>query len=397
MIDEKDLLDQLEKKVQWLDDERRKDKSDLASLQNQIKSLLSENTSLRQSLKESDERISELAIKLSSYDKCDIRIERVQTDLTKKIKESEEKSDSVSTEQNKRLKFELENINKAVTNLVPLSDSITEIQTELKSHQVEFTRLTRAIEEVKDKVTSVGRFDEDYKRSLRLIEESTRQDAKRISDLQGEVIAQRKRLEENRSRMDLISDNFRPLENRINELQNLDKERREAQSAFFDRINLQMIERDKVFKDWNERFIRIENINTDLDTQMATLDNTNKVVNKSVAALDDVSQRFDRRINEISEINRLNDERFRQEWTSFKVDDQKRWTNYVLGQEEQHREINREVENFQPQIDELRTTIQVVQDSLEQISQESVKRFQSILRTYQESILTHNELGKQRP
>lgn len=397
MIDEQDLLNQLEKKVQWLDDERRKDKSDLASLLNQIKSLISENTSLRQSLKETDEHISELSIKLSSFEKYDARIERMQTDLTKKIKESEEKSDSVSAEQIKRFKFELENVNKAVTNLVPLSGSITDVQTELKSHQVEFTRLTRAIEEVKDKVTSVGRFDEDYKRSLRLIEESTRQDAKRISDLQGEVIAQRKRLEENRSRMDLIGDNFRPLENRINELQNLDKERREAQSAFFDRVNLQMIERDKVFKGWNERFTRIENINTDLDSQMATLDNTNKVVNKSVAALDEVTQRFDRRINEISEINRLNDERFRQEWTSFKVDDQKRWTNYVLGQEEQHRELNRELEKFQPQVDELRTAIKVVQDSLEQISQESVKRFQSILRTYQESILTHNELGKQRP
>jgi chromosome segregation ATPase len=397
MIDEQDLLNQLEKKVQWLDDERRKDKSDLASLLNQIKSLISENTSLRQSLKETDEHISELAIKLSSFEKYDARIERLQTDLTKKIKESEEKLDSVSAEQSKRYKFELDNINKAVTNFVPLPGLITEVQTELKSHQVEFTRLTRALEEVKDKVTSVGRFDEDYKRSLRLIEESSRQDAKRISDLQGEVIAQRKRLEENRSRMDLIGDNFRPLENRINELQNLDKERREAQSAFFDRINLQMIERDKVFKEWNERFTKIENINTDLDSQMATLDNTNKVVNKSVAALDEVTQRFDRRINEISEINRLNDERFRQEWTSFKVDDQKRWTNYVLGQEEQHREINREVEKFQPQIDELRTAIQVVQDSLEQISQESVKRFQSILRTYQESILTHNELGKQRP
>jgi len=397
MIDEQDLLNQLEKKVQWLDDERRKDKSDLASLINQVKSLSSDNTSLRQSLKESDERLSELTIRLSSFDKYDTRIERLQTDLTKKIKESEQKLDSASAEQIKRLRFELDSISKAVSNLIQMPGSITDVQTEVKSHQVEFTRLTRAIEEVKEKVTSVGRFDEDYKRSLRLIEESTRQDAKRISDLQGEVIAQRKRLEENRSRIDLISDNFRPLENRINELQNLDKERREAQSAFFDRINLQMIERDKVFKGWNERFTKIENISTDLDLQLAALDNTNKGVNKSVAALDDVSQRFDRRINEISEINRLNDERFRQEWTSFKVDDQKRWTNYVLGQEEQHREMTRQIEAFQPQIDELKTVIQIVQDSIEQISQESVKRFQSILRTYQESILTHNELGKQRP
>lgn len=396
MLDEQDLINQLENKVQWLDDERRKDKSDLASVINQVKSLISENTALRQSLKEYDARLSELSNRLSSFEQYDTIIERLQTDFSKKIKESEQKMDSVSAEQIKRLKFELDGINKAVSNLISMPGSISDVQTEVKSHQTEFSRLTRAIEEVKEKVSNIGRFDEDYKRSLRLIEESTRQDTKRISDLQGEVVAQRKRLEENRNRIDLTSDKFRPLENRINELQNLEKERREAQSTFFDRINLQTIERDKVLKTWNERFTKIENVSTELDSKLAALDNTNKLVNKSVAALDDVSQRFDRRINEISEINRLNDERFRQEWTSFKVDDQKRWTNYVLGQEEQHRELNRQLNAVEPQINELKSAIQIVQDSLEQISQESVKRFQSILRTYQESILTHNELGKPR-
>ena len=31
----------------------------------------------------------------------------------------------------------------------------------------------------------------------------------------------------------------------------------------------------------------------------------------------------------------LTEERFRQEWVNFKADDQKRWTNYTLAQEEQ--------------------------------------------------------------
>ena len=43
-----------------------------------------------------------------------------------------------------------------------------------------------------------------------------------------------------------------------------------------------------------------------------------------------MKQRFDRRLNEITEMQRLVEERFRQEWVSFKADDQKRWTNYTL-------------------------------------------------------------------
>jgi hypothetical protein len=54
--------------------------------------------------------------------------------------------------------------------------------------------------------------------------------------------------------------------------------------------------------------------------------------------LDDINIRFDRRINELTEMHRLTEERFRQEWISFKTDDQKRWTNYLLTQEEQQQE-----------------------------------------------------------
>jgi len=396
MIDELDLIKQLENKVDWLDSERRKDKSDIALLQNQIKTLNNENTSLRQMVKESEERVSQLAQKLSSFEKFDARIDRLQTEINDKIKTSETKLDSMINEQGKRFRFEVDNTNKAIAAFQPIPELITNTQSEVKTHHVEFNRLTKAIEEVKQKVTEVSRFDEDYKRSLRLVEETARQDTKRISDLQGEIIAQRKRLEENRSRIDLISDNFRPIESRINELQTIEKERRETQVAFIDRMNLQALERDRTFKEWAERFTRIEGINTDLDVQMAELDKTNKLVNKSISSLDEATQKFERRINEISEINRLNDERFRQEWTAFKVDDQKRWTNYVLGQEEQHREMNRQLDVFQPQIDELKSSIQTLHDAIDQISQESIKRFQGILKTYQESILTHTELSKQR-
>ena len=227
------------------------------------------------------------------------------------------------------------------------------------------------------------------------MEESHRQDTKRISDVQGEIVAQRKRLEENRSRIDLSGDHSRQIENRINELLALEKERRENQNAFFDRINLQSIERDKVFKTWVERFTQIESINTELDAQLTAMKDANKNSSKTIASMEELAQRFERRINEISEINRLNDERFRQEWTAFKADDQKRWSNYILGQEEQHREMNRQLESLQPRLAAMESSLENTRDLLDQITQNTVATSQTILRAYQESILNQNELRKQ--
>ena len=395
-MDQFETFEQLEKKVAWLDGERRKDKDAIALLKKKFDNLEAVNTSLKKNHSQLEEQFSQISNKLAILDRYDAKIERVQSDLTQKIKDGEEKLSGDIIEKNKLLKLELDAANRSLNELKKIPESIKTTQSDVKFHSTEFTRLTRAIEEVKQSVSEVGRFDEDYKRSLHLMEESHRQDAKRISDVQGEIVAQRKRLEENRSRIDLSGDHSRQIENRINELLALEKERRESQNAFFDRINLQAIERDKVFKTWAERFTQIESINTELDAQLTAMKDANKNSSKTIASMEELAQRFERRINEISEINRLNDERFRQEWTAFKADDQKRWSNYVLSQEEQHREMNRQLGNLQPRLAAMESSLQNTRDILDQITQDTVNTSQTILRAYQESILNQNELRKQR-
>ncbi len=395
-MDQFDILEQLEKKVAWLDGERRKDKDAIALLQKKFENVEAINASLKKTNSQLEEQIQQINNTLGSVGKYDLKIDRVQSDLAQKIKDSEDKLAREIIEKNKLLKLELDAANRTINDLASVKESLSSTQSDIKSHSTEFPRLTRAIEEIKQKVSEVNRFDEDYKRSLHLMEESHRQDAKRISDVQGEMVAQRKRLEENRSRIDLSSDSYRQIDNRINELQALEKERREAQNAFFDRINLQAIERDKVFKDWAGRFTQIEAIDEDLDAQLTFMKDANKNSGKAIATMEEITQRMERRINEISEINRLNDERFRQEWTAFKTDDQKRWTNYILGQEEQHREMNRQLENIQPQLVELDNSLKNTLDLIDQVTQDSVNTSQIILKAYQESILTQNELRKQR-
>ena len=90
-------------------------------------------------------------------------------------------------------------------------------------------------------------------------------------------------------------------------------------------------------------------------------------------------QRVERRVNEITEVQRLAEERFRQEWVTFKADDQKRWTNYTLTQEEQRGEIVRNFEKMVEQITHLDDTLQELQDLIQQMNAQTEKRLQSLL------------------
>jgi hypothetical protein len=94
---------------------------------------------------------------------------------------------------------------------------------------------------------------------------------------------------------------------------------------------------------------------------------------------DELIQRVERRINEITEIQRLAEERFRQEWVTFKADDQKRWTNYTLTQEEQRNESIRGLEKLAEQVAPLEDSMQELQDSIQQLIEQIEKRLHGLL------------------
>lgn len=385
-MDEYSGIEQLEKRIEWLDGERRNDKTNLASLQNRLTILEGENLNLRKQIKELEVLINRNTNQISSMDKYDNRIDRLNIDLSKQIREVNERADNNLTEAQKRNKIEIDSTKKTIAELYPLTEMFDPIRADISSLKMEDTRLARLNEELKVKILEVGRFDEDYRRSLHLLEEGRRQEAKRLTDLQGEVASVRKRLEETRARFDSFTDSFRTFDTRIAELQSNEKDRRESQSQFIDRVNNSLVEKDKIFVNWEKRFAEIDQFNANLGTQIETLENIRLSVSKAIQSAEDVTQRFERRINEITELQRLNDDRYRQEWNTFKSDDVKRWTNYMLAQEEQNRETTQQYAEFDRQLQEVDDLTAMLRDQLDNLSRETVRHVQTILVAFQESI-----------
>ena len=385
-MDELTSLEQLEKRVEWLDNERRNDKTALASLQNRLTGLETENIALRKQLKEMEMEISGLQNQFSSLDKYDNRIERLNIDLTKQVRDVNERAEMNLNEAVKRVKLEIEANRRSLSEVVQLAEQLESVRNEQKSAKLEDSRLARLIEELKQKVLEVSRFDEEYRRSQHLLEENYRQENKRLTDMQGELAALRKRVEETRSRFDVFSDSFRSLDTRITELLTYEKDRRDAQAIFIEKVNNSLVDKEKSFRIWENRFEEIDRINLALSSQFEALETSKKAVDKSIAGAEEVIERFERRINEITEIQRLNDERFRQEWNSFKGDDLKRWTNYLLGQEEQLRVLSQRLGSAQEELEALKDSSQKSRDDFDKLTRETYRYVQAILGAHQESI-----------
>ena len=109
------------------------------------------------------------------------------------------------------------------------------------------------------------------------------------------------------------------------------------------------------------------------------MDSTHNDVKRVKTSIEELQSRIERRINEITEVQRLADERFRQEWVTFKADDQKRWTNYTLTQDEQRNELSRNLEQIGDQLVDTKLSQQENQDRIQQMKEETENRLQTLL------------------
>ncbi|HHV05380.1 MAG TPA: hypothetical protein GXX60_02530 [Anaerolineaceae bacterium] len=385
-MDEYAGIEQLERRVEWLDNERRNDKTNLASMQNRLTVLEAENANLRKQIKEIEMLVSQQGTQISSFERYDNQISRLNNEIAKQVRESSERANFNLDEASKRQRLEIDSVKTSLAKIHENLEQLSALREELKLLKVEDTRLARLIEEQKAKIVEVSRFDEDYRRSLQMIDEGRRQEAKRLTEAQGEITSMRKRVDETRNRIEGLADNFRSFDTRITELLSFERDRKEAQSAFIDTVNSSLVEKERSFKNWEGRFQELDKINLTLNSQIEALEEARLSVSKSIAQADKMTQQFERRINEISEVQRLNDERFRQEWAGFKSDDIKRWANYMLTYEEQNRESAQEIGELTRQIEEIKDISVRNQDAIDALNRETVRHVQAILRAYQDSI-----------
>ena len=384
-------LEQIIKRLDWLDDERRKDKTTIETLRSRLDILEAKVTPLAQQINELNAELSRVQSQLARFDQIEASISQLRVDLTRMIEGIEKARAEHDREVEKVRRSDQEALNKSLAELRKGLEPIPDLRKAIQARVEEDFRLGRLIEELEHKMLETQRGDEEYRRSLRLLEDGFRQDAKRITDLSGELSALRKRFDEQRGKVDLTADNLRKLEVRISEIQAAEGERRQAQVAFIEKQNLVQVDRDRAWKEMQTRFETIGQQAANLDTQLQALENTQRSVKRSQETLDDITQRFDRRLNEITEMQRLVEERFRQEWVAFKADDQKRWTNYNLGQEETQRESGRNFEKIMERLRVLEESAQQVRDSIALATEETRKRLQALMVLSGEWVEDHNK------
>ena len=371
--------DEILKQLEWLDAERRKDRQSISELLDTVSGLQQTIIDQKRDIKNLQNDQKKSTVDLVRVGEFEEAISKQRVDIQKQVSDVEKKTLSVEKKLETQRRDDLDVVNKRLLEIQNEIKVINDLKKTIQSTTEDDFRINEKIDDLVRQFPDLKLKDEEMMRLHKALEDNYRLESKRVSDIQVEVTSLRKKIDEERTTTDSQKEFLKKLDTSINDLVTRERLREQQQIQFIESQSRQNVDFEKLWKEWQSKIDQIETLSNNFQTQLVNLDNTHRAVKKSQSDFDDINQRLDRRINEITEMNRLAEERFRQEWIAFKADDQKRWTNYSLSQEETSREGVRELERITEQITQLQDITQGLSDAVNIINEETEKRIKGLL------------------
>lgn len=381
--------EEIVKRIEWLDGERRKDRQTINELQEQV-SKLQEVIALQKrelsNINKDNKKSFSSVVRLDEYEETNAKL---KAELAKSQRLIEKRLDTMEQTTAAQRSDDRDTYNKKMLELQGEIKALNELKKSLQSKGEDDFRLNQKLEDLARQLADQRSSSDEQSRLVKILDDNYRVESKRLSDLQIELNTLRKRIDEDRNLSDAQKEYLKKLEGQIHDLVNREKTRNQEQIEFIEKQSLLSVDRENLWKDWQEEIQQMKALSENFHGQVRELETLNREIKQGQSDFEVINQRLERRINEITEMNRLTEERFRQEWIAFKADDQKRWTNYSLSQEETNREGNREINKIDERITSLEDAVQNLLDTVQVIHEETEKRIKGLLMLANEYITSY--------
>lgn len=376
---------QITKKIDWLDEQRRKYQKQMAELQERLRAALEGNQELKARVTVLEGEAVEAREFLNRVNTLDDLIELHNSGFISRFEAAEAMRTKSEREGERLRQLERESINKSLTELAEDMSSLVQLREDMDARKEEEYRARADISEIHRSIESVTRSLEESEHLISNIHESRRLDSKRLSEFSSATGGLRGRMDELKSKLESLQDASIRNDKRITELTALETERQIAQSGWMEQQAVTHAERERWWTELQRKSAEIETLIEDSARKLEAFGETHRGMKQALSALDENIERIDRRLADSAEAQRLNHDRLQDEWNTFVADDQTSRAADLLLRDEKWREHDRKEKQTIVRIETLedadKTTAQLVKH-LRSMDQERLKTVFSIIREF---------------
>jgi len=344
-------LTQLSQMVQWLDEERRKDKALIAALQEQVKlqaQQLAQQQELIVALQRTVAGMETLMAQVTGFAPA---LEGLKADVGRMLELREEQWRKELRESERTRQLEIGALKDEIARVAGLRP-ISRLEEGLAALQAETRRLTENQQRLEILTTDLKQHADDRAAAVVYLEEQRRADNKRITALEAETTELRRRMEATDAKMLLLEEAVqkqkRYLEEGLKPIKEFEKVVEELRVADF--------RRNQEVKKWAGQAEEVRQEIERLREERQRLMEQYQRAQRALDALSALQTRLETRQNETAEMQRLAEERLKRRWEEWQAAQEKARHNWEVTLEERRRQQERFNATVNKRLDQLTAT-----------------------------------------
>ncbi len=330
-------VEQLTQMLRFLEEERRKDRAQLAVLQERLAGQSAELAELTRRLQDLDAAQKATQAGLIKAQKFEALLEEYKAELVAEIDRRDDDQRKAMRDTERVRLLEIEALQRQISEVKKELPRIAVIENDLPGRRAEEKRLGELLQRLQPQIEAASHLVEERTRGVPYLEEGRRQDVKRILALEQEANAQVKRIDGILGKIQVLEDvisrippRFEPLTQRLGEH---DKELQDLRSADF-RVQQQVKAFEQLITQYREQV-------TDYTAMMNKLREQAQINQRAEAELQQFQETLRQRTAELGEVERLFEERVKRQFEEFLGEFEKRWAKVPTRLEERWHEHDR--------------------------------------------------------
>ncbi len=345
-------LTQLAQMVTWLDEEHRRDRAEIARLQQRIEAQSSDIIEQARRIQELEGRLASTQAQFTRFNQVEQAIQNTKNELVGLVERAYEERVSGQRELERSRMSDREMLSREISEVRRELPRIGRVEESIQIRTTEDERLGELIMSMRNQIGSLAKEIEERTRQIPFLVEQRTSDTKRIAQLQQETVELFKRTEATAGRIPLLDENIRKTANEIEKLPPMIDQLRDERIKFMERTRVMVVDREQVLTRWQEVIDEQKGVVAQAYERVQNFAQQIDISRRAVAEMQEFKDLILREQGQVTELQRLAEERIRREMDEFREDYERRRRKGELRQEhlwgEQEKYNKEVVERFPP-------------------------------------------------
>lgn len=334
-------LNQIAKRVTWLDEERRRDKDEMARLQSLLDAQAEEMRDQARHIQELEGRLASVQAQLTGLPLLERALQQFKDEIVLLVEKQDEQHQEEARDAARVRLIEQDKQAKQFAEIRKDLQRISRMEEEMGLRLAEDQRLGSALIDLQHKAEELDQTVETRMRNIPYLEEQRARDARRMAQLQEEATNLLKRLEDQSSRLQIVEEVARRSEHRLLEIHGAEAERTQQRREFVESVQRAEQARERQMFEWRELMEALERRMDEAAEQMRRFHDQYMEGKRMLEDMQKLEERLNRGYAEVSELQRMAEARQKTKMEEWQATDEKRWKKQLLIWEQQWRDHDR--------------------------------------------------------